>query len=191
MSLHIIHKKVWSVVVVVACMGLLAATELHAASSDVSNDAIKDDNLTAAITPTDLLATMPVSDQQLNTYRGGFFNSGLMLSLGIERVLYINGQLTTAMALNSTLPASIDSSTRSDVSTSLSSQTAALPQGSNGPVHVTTNLNFSAPLYVQNTLPHQTIGIVTVINATTNTASLLKTLNFSSTLRDAINASAH
>ena len=195
------QKNGYCVLMFVFCMALLTANELHASPSDAmrdpSMDIIADSaadttaDTNATITPAMLLGATPISDQQLNAYRGGFFNGGLMLSLGIERVLYINGQLTTTMALNPTLPANIDSSAGARASTPLSSHSSVLSQGSNGQVQVMTNLNFSAPLSVQNHLPHQTIGIVTVINAATNTASLLKTLNFSSTLRDAINATAH
>ncbi len=74
-----------------------------------------------------------LSDETLETLRGGFTTtSGLQISFGIERAVYINGDLVTATALNVTagLAASITADAQQRVASALAEsplQTAAAP----------------------------------------------------------------
>lgn len=130
-----------------------------------------------------------VDTATLDDARGGFeVPGGLNISLGIERVVSINGEVLSRT--NVMIP---------DVSSMSADQvraagealgTARLIQmgGSNfAPQDI--GLGSGATL-VQNSLDHQNIMAQTTISSTVNAMALIKDINFHSTIRDAIVRSA-
>ena len=145
----------------------------------VNRDALADTSVSASYRPDALLALLeapPLSDEELSQYRGGFdTGTGLIMSFGIERAVYFNGQLVTSTTVNpltTIMAAGVLQSKSATPSQWLSSNGA------------------DVSTIIQNSLNNQTIRAVTVINASSNSLGLMKSLNFGSTLRDAINASA-
>lgn len=117
----------------------------------------------------------------LESQRGGFeLPSGLTVSLGLERLVAVNGQLVSQGSFNITNLASLSDSEARQARDVLTG--ARLIQ--NGPGNFA-SLPAGPGTYVQNTLDGQTIAARTIINANVNSASLLKDLNFNASVRDA------
>ena len=135
-------------------------------------------------------AEAAVSDSRLDTMRGGFdAGNGLLLSLGVERLISING---TTVANNGF---SVDNVTKLSQSQaqSLSDAASALTLVQNGPANVFQPGPLAATLggvVIQNSANDQLIRSQTTINAVLNSGSLLKALNFGSSMRDALNYAA-
>ena len=129
------------------------------------------------------LAEAPtIADSELDTLRGGFETpSGLRVSFGIERAVYINGVLSSVTTVN-----------LADLG-QLSGR--GLPEGStvaviqNGPnnTFVGNALNAGAlATVIQNSLDNQNIRAVTTINATVNSMEMLRTGQMAHSMRDAM-----
>ena len=125
----------------------------------------------------------------LDGQRGGFdIPGGLNLSLGIERVVSVNGEV-----LSRTNVAIADMATMN--ADQLLQARAAL--GSSQLIQLGGN-NFAAndlglpngATLIQNSLNGQTIQAHTTITSTVNSMALIKDLNFHSTIRDAVVRSA-
>ena len=127
------------------------------------------------------------ADSTLDTMRGGFgLEPGLAVSFGIVRTVEINGNIvsstnfeigdlrTISVAQAQQLARQIDSSN--------------LVQSGAGNSFSATLASGNPALVVQNTLNDQKIRTMTEINAITNGMSLLKNLNLSQSLNDAIGA---
>lgn len=135
-----------------------------------------------------LAANAAVDDDVLEGMRGGFeMPGGLKLSFGIERIVYINGELATSMQLN--LPALGSTSGAGSGSGSLpTGQTVALIQ--NGPNNLfLADLPTSAALatVIQNSLDNQTIQTITNIDIQVNSLELLRAHRLGEALRDPLN----
>ena len=166
-----------------ACRALVATLLAGACSAALAQE-------TAAAPGAGLdAAWTPVDDATLDSKRGGFeIPGGLNISLGIERVVSVNGEVLSRT--NVAIP---------DVATMNADQlmqardalgTARLIQigGSNfAPNDI--GLGSGATL-VQNSLDHQAIMARTTISSTVNSMALIKDINFHSTIRDAIVRSA-
>lgn len=130
-----------------------------------------------------------VGDQKLSQLRGGFdLGSGLFVSFGISRAVYINNQLVTTTSFQTS---GLDKLTQVRFA-ELAQQLSALQQVvQNGPGNTVDASVLTLPLatYIQNTLSNQTIRTETVIQATTNGAALLRNMNLQSTINDAVNQS--
>jgi hypothetical protein len=128
---------------------------------------------------------MTVSDKTLDHMRGGFDpGNGLLVSFGITRATYINGSLVTQTTLdfshiNDLTPAQ---------ATQLNKQMASLNLVQNGPGNTVQaqqgNVNFGT--IIQNSLDNQHIVNQTIINASSNSAGMIKALNTLSTLQDSL-----
>lgn len=123
-----------------------------------------------------------VAVADLDTMRGGFTtDTGLALSLGIERVVSINGEVVSHTNFQIANIANISSAEAQQAHDAINS-IQLIQNGAN---------NFAAldpsarGTFVQNTLNGQTIGSQTVINSSVNSLSLMKDLNFLSSIRDA------
>lgn len=130
-----------------------------------------------------------VDADTLDQQRGGFdLPGGLNLSLGIERVVSVNGEV-----LSRTNVAIADMATMN--AGQLLQARAAL--GSSQLIQLGGN-NFAAgdlglpngATLIQNSLNDQTIRAHTTITSTVNSMALIKDLNFHSTIRDAVVRSA-
>lgn len=127
-----------------------------------------------------------VDDATLDAARGGFdLGGGLVMSLGIERTVSVNGVVQSATALNIADMSRLGSEQAGQVAASLGA--LSLVQNGAG------NTLISAPLaqamgatVVQNSLNDQLLRTQTVISSTLNSAALLKTMNFQGSLLDAL-----
>lgn len=130
---------------------------------------------------------MTVSDRKLDDLRGGFdVGSGLMVSFGISRVVYINDQLVTSTGFQLGDVAKLSPAQASLLGQQLSSMTGQVVQ--NGPGNSVDPGALAVPFatYIQNTMNNQNIRVETVIQAATNGMSMLKNLNFQSLINDAV-----
>lgn len=121
---------------------------------------------------------LTVSNRTLDQYRGGFdVGSGLIVSIGISRVVYINDQLVTTTSLQLTDMAKLTSGQLSAMGQQLLASTGQVVQ--NGPHNSVDPQLQNIPLatYVQNTLDNQHIRVETLIQAVSNGAGLLRSLN--------------
>lgn len=121
-----------------------------------------------------------LADAELDRIRGGFLtNDGLAIAFGIESAVYINGVLKTTTTLQ--------------LAAGGASGPVVLPGVSlvqNGPGNsYLTGGGVSVPVggaVVQNTLDNQAIQHITTINATVNSAQILKAQSLEATLRGAL-----
>lgn len=114
-----------------------------------------------------------LNPQLLDDMRGGFIMpSGLALSFGIERVVYVNGALVATASLH--IP---------DISTMTTEQALALGEMNKGlVVQIGDGNDFNAAgglggIVVQNTLDGQQIQTLTTLNVSVNTLGLFQDLN--------------
>jgi hypothetical protein len=138
----------------------------------------------------DVLSWRAVEDRRLAELRGGFdFANGLKISVGIQRAVYIDGNLVTTTSVS--VPDLGRPTAAQAHALSASAGTISLVQNGPGntfdpgPISPTT-----IATVVQNTLNNQSIKSLTVIDATSNSLGLLKTMNFQSAMRDALNTAA-
>ena len=125
---------------------------------------------------------IPLTPERLDTMRGGFsLPSGLNLSFGIERAVFIDGALVTSISVNVANVAKMTA----DEAKALATATAPLLL-QNGPGNVVTPGSGNAGLTIQNTLDDQTIRTLTTLNISVDTLGLYKTLNAQSTVQDAL-----
>ncbi|MDM0044196.1 hypothetical protein QTH91_06855 [Variovorax dokdonensis] len=127
---------------------------------------------------------MAVSDRSLDSQRGGFdLGAGLLVSFGITRAAFVNGELVAQTQLNF---GQLDKITPMQAA-ELSRQMSALNLVQNGPGNSAPDtLGPMGGTVIQNTLNNQNIANHTVINANTNGMSLMKDLNTATTITDAI-----
>lgn len=130
-----------------------------------------------------------VGDQKLSKLRGGFdLGSGLFVSFGISRAVYINDQLVTTTSFQSNGLDKLAQVQFAELARQLSAQQKVVQNGPGNTVD-TGALTLPLATYIQNTLNNQTIRTETVIQATTNGAALLRNMNLQSTINDAVNQS--
>jgi hypothetical protein len=128
------------------------------------------------------------SDRTLDKMRGGFdLGAGLMVSFGISRAVYINGQLITSTTFQVGDLASLTPPQAAALSQQISTQAQAQVV-KNGPGN-TVELNVgTVPLatYIQNTVNNQTIRSQTIIDATSNGMGMIKGMNLQATINEAV-----
>ncbi|WP_299342554.1 hypothetical protein [uncultured Pseudoxanthomonas sp.] len=124
----------------------------------------------------------PVDPGRLDRMRGGFqMPSGMMLSFGIERVVYLNGELTARIAVH--VP---------DVARLTPEQAQALADFNRGLVVQVGDGNRFDPvgaaggLVIQNTLDDQDIRTITRIDVGVDTLGAYQNLNAGDALNEAL-----
>jgi hypothetical protein len=125
-----------------------------------------------------------VSSEKLAMMRGGFTTpGGLSLSLGIERLVSINGEVVARTNFQIANVGNISADEARQARDAIN--TVNLVQ--NGPSNFAAGDPLSAGrgIFVQNSLNGQTISSQTIISSSVNSMSLLKDLNFQGGLRDA------
>ena len=130
---------------------------------------------------------LAASNHTLDNLRGGFdVGAGLMVSFGISRALYINGQLVTSTSFQVGDITKLTSAQAEMISQQVFSQAQVVQ---NGPGNTVDAGAATVPLamYIQNTLNNQTIRNQTIIQATTSGLSLVKSMNLQATLNESIN----
>ncbi len=126
-----------------------------------------------------------VSDQRLDTLRGGFdAGAGLRVGFGISRAVYINGALMTQTTLNLDQLSQLTPAQ----ALQLNHQIAGMNLVQNGPGNSVQGgvSGLGAGLVIQNTLNNQQIQVQTLIHASTNGLGMLRNINTLGTLRDAV-----
>ena len=131
---------------------------------------------------------MAVSESSLDEVRGGFqTDSGLQISFGIERAVYINGGLVTTPSLNIVESTGAGGVQVRSLPSAVTTGNLALIQNGAGNTFTTGPLSPSAvATVIQNTLDGQSIQSVTKIDATVNSLQMIRSQNFESSLRGAI-----
>lgn len=132
------------------------------------------------------LAWAPVDDEHLDTMRGGFETaSGLRVGFGIDRVVYINGNLAASTQLY--IP-DVGHMTRDDAR-ALAAMVGSVTWIRNGPGNTfdpTTMSTTYGATVIQNTLDNQVIRNQITINAAVNTLQDFKTINAMNALQSAV-----
>lgn len=129
---------------------------------------------------------LAASNRTLDQLRGGFdFGTGLVVSFGISRAVYINDRLFTTTSFQLSDIAKLTPTQAVALSQQLGSQTQVVQ---NGPGNTIDPVAITVPLatYIQNTLDNQAIRTQTVIQASTNGLGNLRNLNLQATINDAI-----
>ena len=149
----------------------------------------------AAVTPPTQAMPKPgesiwlaASDRTLDKMRGGFdLGMGLMVSFGISRAVYINGQLITSTTFRVGDLTSLTPQQAVALSQQISSQSQAQVV-KNGPGNTMELSVGTAPLstFIQNTLNNQNIRNQTIIDVTSNGMGIVKGLNLQATIDAAI-----
>jgi hypothetical protein len=123
------------------------------------------------------------SADQLDTMRGGFEGpGGLAISLGIERLVSINGDLVSRTSFQIANMNSISPDEARQAHDALNS-VRLVQNGANN--FAGSDVAGARGTFIQNTLSDQMIGTQTIINSSVNSMSLLKDLDFQDGMRDA------
>lgn len=137
--------------------------------------------------PNDAGEWQPVDDAMLAEARGGFdLGGGLVMSLGIERVVSINGDVISSSAFNIADVSKLNSE-QAGLGTELSSLN--LLQNGAGNSFLATLPQTVGATVIQNSLNDQVLATRTVINTSLNSSELLKAINFQDSLRTALSNS--
>jgi len=122
---------------------------------------------------------------RLDTMRGGFTtDTGLKLSFGIERAVYINGNLVTTTSLN---VSDLGAATAGRAASATVNGSLALVQSGTGNTFLPGAVSSTAVgTVIQNTLDNQKIQHVTTLNATVNSMQVLRAMNLQHAVRTAI-----
>ncbi|WP_343851171.1 hypothetical protein [Rhodanobacter soli] len=124
-----------------------------------------------------------VSGHCLDAVRGGFdFGNGLLASFGIERAVYINGNLVTS---NSVQVPDIGRMTP-DQATALAAATGTvnvIRNGAGNSVDTSAFNQMTAATVIQNSLDNQDIRSLTMINVGVNSQIAFRSLNLQQSLQ--------
>lgn len=125
-----------------------------------------------------------VAPAALEGMRGGFTTpAGLTLSLGIDRMVSINGEVVAHTHFQIADLRNISDAEARQAHAALN--TGQLVQNGAGNFALGDTLAGGRGTVVQNTLDGQSISTHTIINSSVNSMSLLKDMNFQAGLRDA------
>jgi hypothetical protein len=125
-----------------------------------------------------------VSESQLDDMRGGFdLPSGLVVSFGISRAAFVNGNLVAQTSFN--IP-DIANMTAQQAQMLANANTGALVQvGAHNSVQQGALPGLTGAV-IQNSLSNQQIQALTTINTSVNSLGAFKEMNFLSTLNSAL-----
>lgn len=128
----------------------------------------------------------PVSAARLDGARGGFTSpAGLTVSLGIERLVSIDGQTVARHQADLGELGRLDGAQLAAARAALGS-VQVVQNGPNNAVLAQLPTDTLGGVIIQNSLSDQVIRSQTVINTSVNSATLFKSLNFASSLADAV-----
>jgi hypothetical protein len=149
------------------------------AGLNVSDNPAADDSTTAGFGAD----WVPVDLERLESMRGGFQTaSGLEMSFGIERVVYVNGDLLATTSVN--IP---------DISRITADQAVELDKFNQGLLvqlgpgnQFTPSTNMPGGVVIQNTLNNQDIRVLTTLDVGVGTLGAFQNLNAQTALHDAL-----
>jgi hypothetical protein len=128
-----------------------------------------------------------VDPAALDDLRGGFdLGNGLAVSLGIERIVTINGNVLERSQLNLGDLGSLTSG-GAKIGADAAGQVRLIQNGV-GNLNVNLGSNALGGTFIQNSLNDQLIRNQTIINASVNARGMLQQMNFQSTLANALNS---
>lgn len=131
-------------------------------------------------------AAMPVSDASLADCRGGFdLESGLVASFGIDRAIYINGNLVANVSVDISDLARIDDTQAKALATLVNGATLVR----NGPGNFIDPASFNratGAIVIQNTLDNQRIQALTALNTTVRNLNQFTSMNVANSLQQAL-----
>lgn len=127
-----------------------------------------------------------MDESRLDGVRGGFMSdTGLKLSFGIERAVYVNGNLVTSTSFNVVGLERVSAGKAPDVT--VNNGSLAVVQNGTGNTFLPGAVSSSAVgTVIQNTLDNQKIQNVTIVNAAVNSMQVLRALNLQQAVRNAI-----
>lgn len=131
-----------------------------------------------------------VAADTLDGYRGGFItDSGLAVSLGLERIVTINGNIADSSRIDFGDLGSLAAG-RTALSADAANQLRIIQNGG-GAVAVDFGPSALGGTVIQNSLNNQLINNATIINASVEGRGLLQALNFQNTLSNALYSAAN
>lgn len=134
----------------------------------------------------DVTAWVPVSEQALDATRGGFdLGNGLLASFGIDRAVYVNGNLVTSTSFNVPDIAHMTAGQAAAMSAALNSVSVTQVGPNNTFDPSSLGNKVSAATVVQNTLNNQNIQSITTLNTSVNTLNAFRQANFQDALQAA------
>lgn len=143
---------------------------------------------TARVAATDIndgFAWTKVDDNTLDAARGGFTNNGLTVSLGIDRIVAINGEVVAHTRIDIADLGRIGVDQARQTSEALSS--VKLVQNGSANIYRAGEMGAAlGGIVIQNSLDNQQIRADTVIHSTVNSAGLLNAMHFHGTLQDSL-----
>lgn len=126
------------------------------------------------------------SDDYLATLRGGFGSGpGLTASFGIDRAVYVNGNLVTSSSLYIPNIGQL-STTQAGALAAMAGTINVIQNGPGDRIDPSVLAQTNPATVVQNTLNNQRIQTLTTINTTVNTLDSFKSLNLQNTLQSAL-----
>jgi hypothetical protein len=115
----------------------------------------------------------PVPNERLDGVRGGFdLGGGLEASLGIERAVYIDGNLVTYTSVN--IPDLARMTTQQAMALASALSTIDVQNGPGNTFNPSSLGSTTAATVIQNTLNNQTIRSLTTLNVTVNTLNAFR-----------------
>lgn len=131
----------------------------------------------------DVAGWAPVSAETLDDTRGGFdLGNGLVASFGIDRAVYVNGNLVTSTSFNVPDIAHMTTMQAAAMNSALSS-ISVTQIGPNNTFDPSALGQTSAGTVIQNTLNHQNIQSITTVNASVNSLNVFRQANFQNALQ--------
>jgi hypothetical protein len=110
----------------------------------------------------------PVANARLDAVRGGFdLGNGLQASLGIERAVYVDGNLVTYTSVN--IPDLAHVTTQQAMALASALSTVNVQNGPGNTFDPSSMGSTTAATVIQNTLNNQTIRNLTTLNVAVNT----------------------
>lgn len=134
----------------------------------------------------------PASNKHLDDIRGGFdAGSGLLISFGIDRAVYVNGNLVISTSLN--IPNVSQMSAEQASALATVANTINVVQIGPGNTFAPTSITHAiAATVIQNSLNNQDIQTLTTLNTAVNTLSEFRAINLQQNLQSAlINSLGH
>jgi hypothetical protein len=127
-----------------------------------------------------------VSNQRLDQMRGGFdLGSGIVASLGIDRAVYINGNLVSSTSINIPDIGHIDSAQATALAAVMNSANI-VQNGPGNSVDPSTLSQARGATIIQNTLNNQQIQALTTLNVSTNSLNLFRAMGLQESLQSAL-----
>lgn len=136
-------------------------------------------------TSDDLAGWTPVSQDTLDDARGGYdLGNGLMASFGIDRAVYVNGNLVTSTSFNVPDIAHMTPAQATAMQSALNTVTVTQigPNNTFDPSSIGQNAGATV---IQNTLNGQHIQSITTINTSVNSLNVFRQANFQDALQQA------